>query len=81
MTTELTAKAKKMIPRDFFKLMNNSIFRKVMENVIKQTQGHQTCNNGKKKKLFGVRSKLSQHEVFGRKRVGSRNEKNSNIYE
>ena len=37
MTTELTAKAKKMIPRDFFKLMNNSIFRKVMENVIKQT--------------------------------------------
>ena len=37
MTTELTAKAKKMIPRDFFKLMNNSVFGKVMENVRKQT--------------------------------------------
>ena len=33
------------------------------------------------KKLFGVRTKLPYYKVFDRKRIGYRNEKNSNTYE
>ena len=39
--------------------MNNSVVGKTMENMRKQT-----CNNRKKKKLFGVRTKLSNNIFF-----------------
>ena len=38
--------------------MNNSSFEKTMENVKKHTCNDRTCNKRKKKKLFGVRTKL-----------------------
>ena len=47
---------------------------------IDQKQRYQTCNNRKKKKLFGVRTKFSYYKVFPKKCDGHRNEKNSNTY-
>ena len=41
-------------------------------------QGYKTCKNGKKKELFGVRTKLLFHKVFLRKFNVDRNEKDPN---
>ena len=44
-----------------------------MENVRKQR--YKTCHNRKKKKLFGVRTKLWYYKVFHRTSISNRNEK------
>ena len=62
--TDLRKKAKKILKNIFFNLMNNAAFRKTMENMRKYR--YQTCHNRKKKKLFGVRTKLSYYKVFHR---------------
>ena len=43
--------------------MNNGVFGKTMKKCEK-TQRYKTCRKGKKKKLFGVRTKLSYYKVF-----------------
>ena len=52
--------------------MNNAAFRKTMENMRKYR--YQTCHNRKKKKLFGVRTKLSYYKIFYRKFISNRND-------
>lgn len=62
MNNKLRQKVTNNFEKDFFKLMNNSVFGKIMENV-KNTK-ISNLKNRKKKELFGPTTKLSFHKVF-----------------
>ena len=76
MNTDLRKKAKNDFGYDFFELMNNAIFEKTR-------WVEKACHNRKKKKLFGVRTKLSYYKVFYRKYIAiysNKNEENADTY-
>ena len=56
--TDLTKKAKKDFEKDFFKLMNNSVFEKTMENMTKQRDIKLVTTEGRRKYLV---SELNYH--------------------
>ena len=58
--------------------MNNAVFTKTMENE-RRYRDSKLVTTEKKKKLFGVRTKLSYCNIFHRKCIDYKNEKNSNI--
>ena len=58
MNTELRKKAKNDFEKDFFKLMNNSVFGKTMENVRKHRDSQLVTTDEKRNKLV---SELNYH--------------------
>ena len=78
MNVELRKKATISL-RYFFKLMNNSVFGKTMENKRKQ-RGIKLVIREEERSIC-CQPKLSHYKVIYGKSVCHRNEKNSNTYE
>ena len=78
MNTELRRKSKSDFQRDFFKVMNNSVFKKTRDSVRKH-QGIKVVITEQRRNYLV--SKLSLNKVFIKKINSNRNEQNTNIHE
>ena len=71
MNAKLRKEAKNDFEKDFFKLINNSVFGKTMENVRKHRDIKLVTTDEKRNKLVSE----SNYHTFFRKFVSNRNEK------
>ena len=80
MNTELRQKAKNNFEEDFFKLMNNAVFGKTMENLRKHRNIKLVLTERRKNYLV-LEPNSHTTKIFHKKFIRNRNEKNSNINE
>ena len=76
MNTELK-KAKKDFEKYFFKLVNNSVFGKTMENIRRHRDIKLITMEVRRNYLLSE----PNYQVFNKKSISNTNEKNSDIYE
>ena len=79
MNIQLGKEARNNFEKDFFKLINNAVFEKIVKNVGK-CRNIKILKTKKKKKLFSIRTKLSHYKVFDKIIINNGNEENSNTY-
>ena len=77
---KLRQKAKNNFEEDFFKLMNNAIFGKTMENLRKHRNIKLVLTERRKNYLV-LEPNYHTTKIFHKKFISNRNEKNSNINE
>ena len=76
MNTDLRKKKQQMILKKvFFKLMNNTVSGKTIENVRKH-RDNKLITTKRRRNYFSIRTKLSYYKAFHRNFICNRNEKN-----
>ena len=75
MHTKLRTEAKRIFEKKFFKLMNNTIFGKIMENV-RQHKNIKLVTTNKRINYLVSETNYHTKKYFFRKFISNRNEKN-----
>ena len=74
------SKAKNKFEEDFFKLMNNAVFGKTIENIRKR-QNVEILDNRKKAHKFSSKPNFDRVTIFGQNLVAIHMKKNRSVFQ
>ena len=80
MNTNLRAKAKNDFEKDFFKLMNNAVFGKTMENIRKHVN-IKLVNNEKQAKKLAAKPNFERCTIFDENPIAIHMKKTCIVYD